>query len=59
MALFLAVVTTDGVLFAGRMWGIFAGVMVIATTGLVGVCWWKGEPARGRWWAEEVKNLRE
>ncbi len=49
MAVWLAVIVTDAALFAGRSWGIYATVMVAAVGGLIGMCWWKGEPPRWRW----------
>jgi hypothetical protein len=49
MAVWLAVIVVAAILFAGRAWGMYAGLVGVATAGLVGICWWKGEPARWRW----------
>ena len=54
MAAFMALVMAGAFLLPPRRsLPLFIGYIACLSVGLVGVCWWKGEPPRWRWGDDE------
>jgi len=49
LAVWIAVVAVGASFLAGRHWVGYAGFMITMSVVLIGVCYAKGEPPRGRW----------